>query len=307
MNLFIIVIILSLLFLIYVMIYRSSEGFEDSVEKYKKFVLFYNFFLDSWEKAITTSVGLDKPQTEGTPQASAPEPSRAELNNYINTLSNTVGVLPVLTDPLPAFTNATEILPFIPKDVKPYLNALNWMNSKIEESHAKLQKSLRGETFIGEKSLRGETFIGEAFTTQFAVVDEFLKNKISIEGFETQCQQLTQQIAQCQQEQHATDEKTLSDLLDSFLTNQALIIALQKNKDLIAESKKIENQAKSGELLNQLNLPQEDKITYEIPPGGDALAQMEKNDPERYKRLKSEGGAFFSIKQTIEQINRNLR
>jgi hypothetical protein len=282
------------------MICRSSEGFEDSVEKYKKFVLFYNFFLDSWEKAITTSVGLDKPQTEGSPQASAqasaPEPSRAELNNYINTLSNTVGVLPVLTDPLPAFTNATEILPIIPKDVKPYLNALNWMNSKIEESHAKLQKSLRGETFIGE-----------AFTTQFAVVDEFLKNKISIEGFETQCQQLTQQIAQCQQEQHATDEKTLSDLLDSFITNQALIIALQKNRDLITESKKIENQAKSGELLNQLNLPQEDKITYEIPPGGDALAQMEKNDPERYKRLKSEGGAFFSIKQTIEQINRNLR
>lgn len=300
MNLFIIVIVLSLLFLIYVMICRSSEGFEDSVEKYKKFVLFYNFFLDSWEKAITTSVGLDKPQTEGSPQASAqasaPEPSRAELNNYINTLSNTVGVLPVLTDPLPAFTNATEILPIIPKDVKPYLNALNWMNSKIEESHAKLQKSLRGETFIGE-----------AFTTQFAVVDEFLKNKISIEGFETQCQQLTQQIAQCQQEQHATDEKTLSDLLDSFITNQALIIALQKNRDLITESKKIENQAKSGELLNQLNLPQEDKITYEIPPGGDALAQMEKNDPERYKRLKSEGGAFFSIKQTIEQINRNLR
>jgi hypothetical protein len=280
-------IIILILLLSISLLWRSVEGFEDPlIEKYKQFALFYNSFLDSWEKAITTSIGLDTPQTEGATKPS--QPTRGELNNYITTLSNKIGMLPQLTDPLPAFTNATEILPRIPKVFQPYLNALNWMNGKLEESHEKLQKSLRGETFIGE-----------AFINQF--------NLLENEGFETQCQQLTQQIAQCQQEQKATDEKTLSNSLDSFLTNKELMAASAKNAALIAESKKIENQAKSGELLNQLNLPQEDTIKYEIPPGGDALAQMEKNDPERYKRLKSEGGAFFSIKQTIEQINRNLR
>jgi len=280
-------IIILILLLSISLLWRSVEGFEDPlIEKYKQFALFYNSFLDSWEKAITTSIGLDTPQTEGATKPS--QPTRSELNNYITTLSNKIGMLPALTDPLPTFTNATEILPRIPKVFQPYLNALNWMNGKLEESHEKLQKSLRGETFIGE-----------AFINQF--------NLLENEGFETQCQQLTQQIAQCQQEQKATDEKTLSDILDSFLTNKELMAASAKNAALIAESKKIENQAKSGELLNQLNLPQEDTIKYEIPPGGDALAQMEKNDPERYKRLKSEGGAFFSIKQTIEQINRNLR
>jgi hypothetical protein len=280
-------IIILILLLSISLLWRSVEGFEDPlIEKYKQFALFYNSFLDSWEKAITTSIGLDTPQTEGATKPS--QPTRSELNNYITTLSNKIGMLPRLTDPLPSFTNATEILPHIPKVFQPYLTALQWMNGKLEESHEKLQKSLRGETFIGE-----------AFINQF--------NLLENEGFETQCQQLTQQIAQCQQEQKATDEKTLSDILDSFLTNKELMAASAKNAALIAESKKIENQAKSGELLNQLNLPQEDTIKYEIPPGGDALAQMEKNDPERYKRLKSEGGAFFSIKQTIEQINRNLR
>jgi hypothetical protein len=295
------IIILILLFAIS-LLWRSVEGFEDPlIEKYKQFALFYNSFLDSWEKAITTSIGLDTPQTEGATKPS--QPTRGKLNNYITTLSNKIGMLPALTDPLPTFTNATEILPHIPKVFQPYLTALQWMNGKLEESHEKLQKSLRGETFIGSEFIGlefiGLEFIGEAFTNQF--------NLLENEGFETQCQQLTQQIAQCQQEQKATDEKTLSDILDSFLTNKELMAASAKNAALIAESKKIENQAKSGELLNQLNLPQEDTIKYEIPPGGDALAQMEKNDPERYKRLKSEGGAFFSIKQTIEQINRNLR
>ena len=295
-------IIILILLLAVSLLWRSVEGFEDPlIEKYKQFALFYNSFLDSWEKAITTSIGLNTPQTEGATKPS--QPTRGELNNYINTLSNKIGMLPQLTDPLPAFTNATEILPHIPKVFQPYLNALNWMNGKLEESHEKLQKSLRGETFIGSEFIGlefiGLEFIGEAFTNQF--------NLLENEGFETQCQQLTQQIAQCQQEQKATDEKTLSDMLDSFLTNKELMTASAKNAALIAESKKIENQAKSGELLNQLNLPQEDTIKYEIPPGGDALAQMEKNDPEKYKRLKSEGGAFFSIKQTIEQINRNLR
>jgi len=287
----------------------ASEITPDILEKYKKFVLFYQAFLQSWEKAIITSIGLELPikpldSPSSTSSSTPPTPSRNEINAYISTLSKKLEKpLPPVTDPLPSeITSISVILPLLPKEPAPFKNALDWMNKNMADSHAQLEKSLKGEGFIGE--------FNEGFLEQFETLDNFediCKKMIDcqekFEGSDSICEK----IKQCKQEQIIYDKKQLSDLLDKFLMNDELLKASALNIHLVEESKKIENQAKSGELLNKMNLPQEDTIKYNVPSGGDKLAQMQKNDPSKYKRLQSEGGSLFSLKQLMEQINGNLR
>jgi len=288
----------------------NKEYFEDSVdtadtldpaiiEKYKKFVLFYQSFMQSWEKAIVTSIGLDLPvkvltSPSSSSSSSPPTPSRNEMNKYISTLSTKIGKpLPPITDALPSLTSIPTIMPLLPKDPIPFKNAFDWMNTNMAEAHAKLEKSLKGT----------EGF--DQFTEQFETLDvDMCKKMIDCqEKFENDG--VCQQIMKCKKEQVEYDKNKLSNLLDLF-ANDELMKASTLNAKLVEESKKIENQAKSGELLTKMDLPKEDTIKYNIPPGGDKLAQMQKNDPEKYKRLQSEG-SFFSLKQLIEQINGNLR
>ena len=276
------------------------------IEKYKKFVLFYQSFQQIWEKSIITSIGLDLPvkvltSPSSSSSSSPPTPSRNEINQYIATLSKKIGKpLPPITDALPSPDTLTSasiptIMPLLPKDPIPFKNAFDWMNTNMAESHAKLEKSLKGT----------EGF--DQFTEQFETMDNFDMCKKMIdcqEKFETTG--VCQEIMKCKQEQVEYDKNKLSNLLDLF-ANDELVKAEMLNVKLVEESKKIENQAKSGELLTKMDLPKEDTIKYDVPPGGDKLAQMQKNDPEKYKRLQSEGGSFFSLKQLIEQINGNLR
>lgn len=294
-----------------------KEGFEDTntndtndtnenKEKYKKFSVFYNTFLDTWEKTIVTSIGLDKPQEASQESPKKPisslkpdTPTRTEINQYINKLSKTLGPLPPLTDPLPErtdFKDVSTIMPLIPKDPKPFQNALDWVNSKIEESHEKLKSSLKGEHFMNFDM----NF--ESFTTQFDTLEKFVENDTN-----DTCQKIANcpQVEKCMKQKQMVDKKTFFTLLDTFLTNEPLMKASEKNETLMAESKKIENQAKSGDLLSKLDLPS-DTVTYELPKGSDKLSKMKNSDPEKYKKLKSDSGSLFDLKQMFEQINSTL-
>jgi hypothetical protein len=92
-----------------------------------------------------------------------------------------------------------------------------------------------------------------------------------------------------------------------FSNTQALSDAFGQNEILIKKSHDIQNQAQSGELINQINVPGGNtRATYTKPPGSDNLTQMQKNNPERAAELKANYGQWFAIKQLTDQINATL-
>ena len=92
--------------------------------------------------------------------------------------------------------------------------------------------------------------------------------------------------------------------IKQFMKNKEFVSAQQKNNELVEQSKKIESQAKSGELLNQMNLPTEPGIKYTLPDGSDKLQKM---DYAKQKEVKEVAPSMFSLKTMMDQINANLR
>lgn len=267
------------------------------VTNYHQFVTtFYNPFLATWQKAIVSSISADQPQQPLTSpsqvsssSATPPIPPQSEMNAYIANLSQKLGKpLPNITDPLPETIDVTTfptIAPTIPKDPIPYINALSWMNQQLSGAQVKLQSALKGESFM------------------------------NLEGFDNQtCQDLSQcfednpeLIRQCglaMKKQGQQEQSQVSDQMKEFMENKELVRTLQTNKELVKQSKKIEEQAKSGELLNQLNLPTEPGIKYTLPEGSDKLKKM---DYAQQKAVKDAAPSMFSLKILMDQINANLR
>ncbi len=267
------------------------------VKNYHQFATtVYNPFLATWQKAIVSSISADQPQqplkspSQASSSSATPKiPPQNEMNAYIANLSQKLGKsLPDITDPLPETIDIVTfpmIAPKIPKDPVPYTNALLWMNQQLSDAHAKLQSALKGESFI------------------------------NLEGFDNQtCQDLSQcfeenpdLIRQCgaaMKKQEQQEQLQVSDQIKQFMENKELVQALQTNKTLVEQSKKVEDQAKSGELLNQLNLPAEPDIKYTLPEGSDKLKKM---DYAQQKAVKDAAPSMFSLKILMDQINANLR
>ena len=259
---------------------------------------FYNPFLITWQKAIVSSMSADitqEPSTEPSQQPSSttpPVPPHAEMNAYITNLSQQIGKpLPNITDPLPTTIDITTfpaIAPTIPTDPVPYRYALLWMNQHLTEAHEKLQSALKGESF---------------------------KN---LEGFDNQtCQDLSQcfndnplladQLAGILQSQQKKTQQQITKQIQMFMNDKDLQSALETNKKLVEQSKKVQDQAQSGELLSQLNLPTETDTTYTLPDGHDAMDKMRQNNPTRYKEVQQAAPSMFALKGLTDQINRNLR
>lgn len=254
----------------------------------------YNPFLLNWQNAIVSLVTADIPQEpltspSQTSSASAPIPPQHQMNAYIENLSQQIGKpLPPITDPLPETIDIltfSTIAPKIPKDPIPYTNALTWMNQKMEDAHTKLQSALKGESFT------------------------------NLEGFDNQiCQdvsqcfhdnpQFAQQCAAAIQTQQKETQQNVTDQLAQFMKNPGFQAALQSNQQLIAQSKQVQDQAKSGELLNQVNLPTEPEIKYTLPEGSDKLQYL---DASQLKEVKEASPSMFSLKTLMDQINANLR
>lgn len=293
------------------------EGFQTQeldptlVSSYKTFVAFYNPFMTNWRKAILTSMNLDAPPppeltspSQVPPGGSAPTYTQAQMDTYIDGIKQTLGSpLPYITDPLPEdieYATFSKIAKKLPTDPKPYISAIKWMNAALEKSHSSLSAMQK-----------------EHFTPFFT------------EGFDAD---MCQQIIQCNQEyaqqqdiqtaqQHAEQEKKITILFDKFNNNAELQQGMTKNKALVKKSQDIQNQAQSGDLLN--NMPASTKKsgassngtvpgitpadTPMSPMPGKSLSQLQKEDPEKYKEYEKSNKSLFSLKQLLDQINRNVR
>lgn len=277
-------IILMLAILAFLLI-KQVDGFEDVnpvvQEKYKKFVSFYNPFQVNWKKAITSSAASEveiKPLTSPsqTSSGSAPAFSLSELNAKIEGLARDLNQpLPYLTEPLPpkldmALIKTIQLAP------EPYINALKWMNGKLEESHANMEAALQGK---------------------------------KPEGFADMCQQ----IDQCNQQQEArlkqqqlSQQQQLGNQFDQITMNPTLKQSWKSNQALITKSNKIEKQAQSGDLMNQIDLPSEPKITYTLPAGSNKWKDMQQNDPEKAREYEKNYGQWTNLKSWSDQINSRL-
>jgi len=236
----------------------------------------------NWTKAIVSSMGLNAPSVSKAPSAPLP----ADMNTYIDALAIK------LQKPLPHIETPSDTLDpvvasrfasTLPRLTEQMQNALEWMNTQLEKTHADLDKAMQGG--------KPEPFVS-SLQEQFADPP------------------VCQQYLQCQQEhQEQQQEKQQSQIaaFDAFLQNAPLQSAFQTNQDLVAKSMKIQAQAQSGALLNQLHLPSEPAITYTLPKGSQNLKDMEKTDPAKYNDYKANYSQWFSLKQMFDQVNGNLR
>lgn len=252
-----------------------AEGFSEPVPaelqaKYQKFAAFYNAFLKNWEKAVTTSWST---RIEPTKDAKAPTPTRAELNQEIKALSQEAGkAFPPITDALPVtMESVAEIDGKVPSSPTPYLNALRWVNAKMEQSKRDMEDALQGKS--GFQDFQG--FQPESFENP-----------------------MCGQMAQCQQEAEKKQTINLSARLDAF-NNGELQRALETNQQLMEDAKKIQNQAQSGQLLNNLNLPPEPGTSFKKLEGADVLSTM---SAEKNAELKANYQTWYDYKSLLSQL-----
>lgn len=290
-----------LIILILLRLFIVKEGFQDNiplnpstVQVYNDFIAFYTPFCTNWQKAIISSVASEiqqEPLTDPSQvqTSSAPQISTEQMNQYINTLSQQLGQpLPQICTTIPSTIDSSsiaQVIPLIPTDSQPYINALNWMNTQLSKSHGNLGNALKGGSI-------------EGFDNMCQNVEQCLQND----------PQLLQEILQQSQQQNISQlEQQLKSLINPFISSSDLIKALQTNQDLVAKSQQIQDQAQSGELFNQINLPGGNTMaTYDKPPGASTLSDIQQSNPEQYNNLKQNYSHLFSLKQMLEQINSNL-
>jgi len=281
-----------LLFILVWSLYRDENFTVNTVKtdtetKYYAFATkMYNPFMVNWEKAIISSIGLDAPAPNVSSAAPTKSPSKAEMNQYIEKLSAKIGKpLPPLTDLLPEIMDMQ--IP-IPSDPVPFTNALQWMNTQLEKSHEHLGTALEGGNPLKEGFITGSSFM-EAFDSP----------------------SICQQVVQCQQQQQdpatiAAKQKEADASMNAFVANGDFQRTLMQNLELMEKSKKIQDAAQSGELLGQMKLPKENKISYSLPKGSNALSKMKSENPGQYAEYQKNYGQLFSLKGLMDQINSNL-
>jgi hypothetical protein len=267
--------------------------------------------LVNWEKAITTAVSLQIQQDplatpeDNTPIVSQPPPiTRLQQNAYIAQLSQQLQKpLPQLTDPLPSEVDVASLpslLTLVPTDPTLYQNALDWMNQQMQQSHQDLQQALQGIP----PTVEGFDEIAPSTAPVCKELVQCLAANPEVAA------QLAQQNAQAQDAQKAqtsaSQQEELLQRILPFLQNSQLLQAGQTNQTLAKQSDNIQQQAQSGELYQQLNLPKEPDVPTVLPQGAFSLQQMQQYNPQQYNQLKDNYKQWFDMKQLIEQINKSL-
>jgi hypothetical protein len=280
----------------------QTEGFENPIDpvlqkKYSAFVAFYNPFLINWEKAIVTSIGLDTPVKELTDPSQVGSgsafkgPTRAEMNTYIQKLEKTLNKpFPLVTDALPSTldsTMITELEKRVSMNPSSYQNALQWMNASLSAAHQEMEAM--------KKSPEG-----------FDVMDKYQL----IEGFDN-CAQYSKCMDIYNEQQLEKEKekiKVLENKLDNINNNSMIQSEAKKNIALIQKSKEIEAQAKSGDLLNQFDLSNDDSSPSLVKPSGvDKLANMKKNNPKEYAKNEKNNGQMLGLGTLLNSISNTLR
>jgi len=305
----ILLILLILLFILIILnLYASIpyEGFQtsvplnpDTIQAYNSFLAFYNPFCANWQKAIVSSIAIDTPQEPLTSPSqvgtsTATTPSDSDMNTYITQLSQQLGQpLPPVCVSLPSTVDSTtiaQIIPMIPTDTTPYINALNWMNTQLEKAQSNLGSALQGGS---------EGF--DDISSMCQNISQCLANNPQL------AQQIAEELNAQSAQTVAQQEQQLMALLTPFMSTQTLTDALGQNTVLVQKAQDIQNQAQSGELVNQINVPGgNSQTTYSMPDGSDNLKQIQQDNPDRYNELKKNYGAWVAIKGLMDQINATL-
>jgi len=300
-----------------VCLFFVEEGFEAQemdpklIESYTKFISFYNPFLANWKKAIITTMLVESPppQPELTDpsqirpsSAQPPEPSRQEMNDYIKKLKDKEGKpFPPIVSPLPntidqaSFSKIQELIVTNASDPKPYVNALDWMNKNLSKSQAGLGPALKGESVINEG------FIVEEFDDSMCkVISECNKAEKDKE-----------------KQEFTKNQNKLQATLDKFNINNNLQQLNEQNKQLVEKSKKIQDQAQSGDLANQVNIPDKGPsnrgagvpppLPFSLPSGANALKDLQNFNPLKYMEYEANYAPWMSLKRSMDQINGSLR
>ena len=297
-----ILIIISIFCIVALYYLYQTEGFENPIDpvlqkKYSAFVAFYNPFLINWEKAIVTSIGLDTPVKELTDPSQVGSgsafkgPTRAEMNTYIQKLEKTLNKpFPLVTDALPSTldsTMITELEKRVSMNPSSYQNALQWMNASLSAAHQEMEAM--------KKSPEG-----------FDVMDKYQL----IEGFDN-CAQYSKCMDIYNEQQLEKEKekiKVLENKLDNINNNSMIQSEAKKNIALIQKSKEIEAQAKSGDLLNQFDLSNDDSSPSLVKPSGvDKLANMKKNNPKEYAKNEKNNGQMLGLGTLLNSISNTLR
>jgi hypothetical protein len=216
------------------------------------------------------------------------------MNTYITQLSQQLGQpLPPVCILLPSTVDSTTIaqtIPMIPTDTTPYINALNWMNTQLEKSQSNLGSALQGGS---------EGF--DDMSSMCQDISQCLANNPQL------AQQIAEELNAQSAQNVAQQEQQLIALLTPFVSTQTLTAAVEQNTVLVQNAQEIQNQAESGELVNQINVPGgNSQTTYTMPDGSDNLKQIQQNNPDRYNELKKNYGAWVAIKGLTDQINATL-
>lgn len=298
-------ILLTLLFILVVLrFFVIEEGFQNiqlqqsTINNYNKFKDFYNKFMKNWEKAVISSAVADTPQEplsspSEVPSGDAPKPSRNDMNLYIVALAKKINKpLPPVTDPVPEQIDVNTlpvISQNIPQDPKLFINALDWMNGQLEKSQSNLGSALQG----------GSVEI-ESFQSQCDDISKCIANN----------PELINKIAEAQRNQAAQNlgiyEQALTNKVNSLFSAD-LNKLYQRNQQLVNQAEETQRRAESGEMINDINVPGgRSKATYQKSPDDESMGELQKNDPQKYNKLKKSNPQWFAVKQLIEQINSTL-
>jgi len=273
----------------------KTEGFEDLgssfdldptfLTKYNKFMKFYNTFMENWTKSIITSMNTDAPVKASTSEntGTPPQPTIEQMNQYIQILNKKDKTFPSITESLPEIKTTDDLNKLqLPQKAEPFKIALEWMNTNLSKALGSMPTLDTIQGFVD--IMRG----------------------YHVEGFKDAVieKDICQQITSCQEaknEQNVVVQKDMEKVFDEF---DKLEPMLQKNQELITQSKEIQEKAQNGTLLPKApSMPS----PYRLPSGSDKLQKMKQDDPKKYKEYEKNFGQFVAMKQSFDGINSVLR
>jgi hypothetical protein len=247
---------------------------------------FYNTFIENWTKSIITSMNTDAPVKASTSQntGTPPQPTIEQMNQYIQILNKKEGkTFPSITESLPEIKTMDDLNKLqLPQKAEPFKIALEWMNTNLSKALGSMPTLATIQGFVD--IMRG----------------------YHVEGFKDAVieKDICQQITLCQEaknEQNVVVQKDMQKVFDEF---DKLEPMLQKNQELITQSKEIQEKAQNGTLLPKAPLM---PSPYRLPSGSDKLQKMKQDDPEKYKEYEKNFGQFVAMKQSFDGINSVLR
>jgi hypothetical protein len=172
------------------------------------------------------------------------------------------------------------------------MDALDWMNQQFLQAQKELNRALQGGSI---PSMEG---FGGGACAELATC--FKENP-----------DLIRQLGIAQQEEAGQRlERIQRQLMERFQQFQQprLRTAFELNGRLRNQAKETQRKAQTGEWVKDLRIPGAETGPKPVPPpGGSALDELRRSNPERYAEYQKSHASLFSITQLMVQINRNLR